>query len=134
MKNKSNLSQKCESEKILKRFLKEMGLLCAWKRYIKKHRQGFLGKCEFDFSGKPYLDTALGYANFSHFVNDECKNNGVKLIFYHTPTQFIAEIFKHYLLMNYGDKIKIQNKIKSINVKDSGFDIDTFTHRIERII
>lgn len=126
------MEQEINPEKTLKRFLKEMGLLCSWKRYIKKHRKGFLGTCMFDFSGKPYLDTALGYADFSHFVNDECESNGVKLIFYHTPTQFIAEIFKHYLLINYGDKVKIKNRVKSINVKDSGFDIDTFTHRIEK--
>ena len=134
MKNKSNLSQKVKSEKILKRFLKEIGLLNSWRRYIKKHNLNFLGTCVFTCSKEPILDTSFGYTEFSRFVNDECHSNGIRPFFYRTPTQFITEIFKHYLLMNYGNKIRIGNKVRSTNVKNSGFNIDTFTHRIERII
>ncbi len=130
---KQEIIQKSEYEKILKRFLKEMGLFNSWKRHIKKYNHSFLGACRYDRFGNPYLDSSLGYTDFSRFVNDECKKNGVNLFFYHTPTQFITEIFKHYLIMNYGDKIKIKNRVRSINVEDSGFRIDKFTHRIERI-
>lgn len=79
-----------EHKKIAIRFLKELGLLNAWKQYISKHRNQYVLK-GYDWYEKEYLDSVFGDSCFTSFLS---LNYGVKI--YTT----VSELFRYWVIYN----------------------------------
>lgn len=83
------------NKKIAMRFLKELGLLNAWKQYVSKHSHNYRERKWYE---KDYLDSVFGDTCFTSFLSH---NYGVKI--YTT----VSELFRYWLIYN-----KMQHEFK----------------------
>ena len=98
-----------EHKKIAIRFLKELGLLNAWKQYVSKYNHNYT---IYKWYEKEYLDSVFGDTCFTSFL----KKYGVEI--YTT----ISELFRYWVIYN---KIPHTFKFKMLTLeKEFKRDVD----------
>lgn len=74
-----------KNKKVVLRFLKELGLLNVWKKYVKKHRN------TNEWYKKEYTDSIIGDTSFTSFLK---KEYGV------TINTTASELFRYWAIYN----------------------------------